>query len=116
MEPAQHGTDPKKAPRSFGALFVFCIPLVYLAEMASTGQESTHAAQSVQVLASMTKMSSPWLIASTGQVGSHAPQEIHSFEITCAMIVLLVFLLAFLLHKGGEYNSKFLDCIHNITA
>jgi hypothetical protein len=58
--------------------------------MASTGQESAHAPQSVQVFALITKISSPWLMASTGQVDSHAPQEMHSLEITYAMIVLLL--------------------------
>jgi len=62
----------------------------YPAEMASTGQESAQAPQSVQVFASITKMSSPWLMASTGQVDSHAPQEMHSLEMTYAMIVLLL--------------------------
>jgi hypothetical protein len=53
------------------------------------------APQSVQVSAAITNWSSPWLIASTGQVDSHAPQEIHSPEITCAMIILLIVKLTY---------------------
>jgi hypothetical protein len=86
--------------------------------MACTGQESTQAPQSVQVPASIVNWSSPWLIASTGQVGSHAPQEMHSLEITWAMIGLLGLSMYCMTYytKGREYNSKNLDCRHNVTA
>ena len=51
---------------------------VYGASIASDGQTSTQAPQSVQVSASITYLPSPSLIASTGHSLSHAPQEMHS--------------------------------------
>lgn len=63
------------------AASVSCSDLEAYAEIASTGQESAQAPQSVHLSASITYWSSPWLIASTGQVDSQAPQEMHSLEI-----------------------------------
>ena len=79
--------------------------------MASTGQESMQAPQSVQVSASITNWSSPWLMASTGQVDSQAPQEMHSPEITWAMVLLLILGYGFF-RKSMQYTSKNLDYIN----
>jgi hypothetical protein len=57
--------------------------------MASVGQTSAHAPQSVQSLASMTYLSSPSLIALTGHSSTQVPHEIHSSVILYAMGVLL---------------------------
>jgi hypothetical protein len=51
------------------------------AEMAFTGQVSTHAPQSMQVSESIALFSPTSLIALTGQESSHAPQLMHSSEI-----------------------------------
>jgi len=49
--------------------------------MALTGHVSTHAPQSIQVSASITRFSPCSLIEFTGQESSHAPQLMHSSEI-----------------------------------
>src|SRR2546423_12492945 len=57
----------------------------------STGQTAAHASSSwkpthsVHSCGSMTKMSSPWLIAWFGHSGSHAPQLMHSTVIMVDM-------------------------------
>lgn len=55
-------------------------PINY-SEIASTGQESVQAPQSIQASASITYVPSPAEIASTGQVPSHAPHSIQASEI-----------------------------------
>src|SRR5438445_1932731 len=60
----------------------------------STGQTAAQAScswkptHSVQSTGSMTKMSSPWLIAWFGHSGSHAPQLMHSTVIIVDMAAL----------------------------
>jgi hypothetical protein len=54
----------------------------FFGAIASTGQTSTHAPQSVQTAASMTYWPSPSLIASTGHCEAHAPQLMHSLLIS----------------------------------
>src|SRR5438309_5840258 len=62
----------------------------------STGQTAAQAScswkptHSVQSSGSMTKMSSPWLIASFGHSGSHAPQLMHSTVIVVDMVLAIV--------------------------
>src|SRR4051812_33672583 len=59
----------------------------------STGQTAAHASfswkptHSVQSRGSMTKMSSPWLMAWFGHSGSQAPQLMHSSVIVVAMFL-----------------------------
>ncbi len=56
-------------------------------------------------------------MASTGQVDSHAPQEMHSLEMTYAMIVLLLIgWLTLTLRKLAQYTSKNLDYTNIYTA
>src|SRR3954464_3836296 len=58
----------------------------------STGQTAAQASSSwnpthsVQSLGSMTKMSSPWLMAWLGHSGSQAPQLMHSSVMMVAML------------------------------
>lgn len=60
----------------------FCwVRVVDQALIALTGQVSTHAPQSMQVSASIARLSPCSLIAFTGQESSHAPQLMHSSEI-----------------------------------
>jgi hypothetical protein len=70
-----------KRPDSYAGLSVCQRCNTYAAEMAFTGQVSTHAPQSMQVSASMLCLVSPALIAFTGQESAHAPQLMHSSEI-----------------------------------
>src|SRR5947207_5806264 len=56
------------------------------AAQASSSWKPTH---SVQSAGSMTKISSPWLIAWLGHSGSHAPQLMHSTVIIVDMTFLL---------------------------
>jgi len=62
------------------ALYFFC-DQAYQALMAFTGHVSTHAPQSMQVSASITRLSPCSLMELTGQESSHAPQLMHSSEI-----------------------------------
>jgi hypothetical protein len=68
--------------RTFAGLFHLVIEAGQAAEIATTGQVSTHAPQSMQVSASMTLVSPFSLMAFVGQESSHAPQLIHSSDIT----------------------------------
>jgi hypothetical protein len=71
----------KKAGFKNTGLFLHCFGQNQGALMALTGQESTHAAQSMHVSASITRFSPTSLMALTGQVSSQAPQLMHSSEI-----------------------------------
>jgi hypothetical protein len=55
--------------------------------IASVGQLSVQAPQSMQVSASIMYLSSPSLIAPTGHVSTHAPQEIQASVILKAIIL-----------------------------
>jgi hypothetical protein len=74
--------NSKKKTGMQGMPVFFCLlRAVDQALMAFTGHVSTHAPQSMQVSASITRFSPCSLIALTGQESSHAPQLMHSSEI-----------------------------------
>jgi hypothetical protein len=62
------------------------MPTAYSWDMASTGQVSAQAPQSMQASGSITYWSAPWEIASTGQFGAQAPQETQSLLILYAIM------------------------------
>jgi hypothetical protein len=59
------------------------------AEIASTGQDSTQAPQSMHVSASISYCDAPSFIASRGQLSAQEPQDMHASLILCAITIYL---------------------------
>lgn len=83
-----YDTAVKAVENTGEALCNSCLAPYSPDSMASVGQASAHAPQSVQSSGSMEYLSSPSLMASTGHSSMHVPQQMHSSVILYAIVLL----------------------------